>query len=283
MPRTGIHLGLGGGHDKAVDYAKRIGCQAVQIFTHSPRSFQFKPLDEAVCKNLRDHWKSKDIHPIYSHCNYLINLGSLDNKMFYGSLSTIKKELEYARAFGCDYFVLHVGKHKEGTLEQGMQQVAKGLNKLRPELEKYKVMILLETVAGQGTEIGAKFEELNALLELLDKDIRPHVGVAIDTCHIFAAGYDLRTKQAVEKTIKNIESAFGLARVKLIHVNDSKGECGDRLDRHEHVGKGKIGAEGLKMFLNHPKIRGIPMILETPVDEDDDQEKDLVELNKLLK
>jgi deoxyribonuclease IV len=280
--RTGIHLGLGTGHDKAIAYAKRIGCRTVQIFTHSPRSFQFKPLDEAVCKNLRDHWKNHDINPVYSHCNYLINLGSQDSKLFYASLSTVKKELEYCRAFGCDYFVLHVGKHKEGTLEQGMQQVAKGLNKLGPELEKYKVMILLETVAGQGTEIGAKFEELNTLLEMLDQDIQPHVGVAIDTCHIFAAGYDIRTKEGVDVTIKTIESTFGFARVKLIHVNDSKGDLGDHLDRHEHVGKGKIGSAGLKLFLNHPKVKNIPMVLETPVDDADDQEKDLIALNKLL-
>jgi deoxyribonuclease-4 len=279
-PRTGVHLGLAEGYEKALAYAQQLGCTTAQIFTHSPRGFSFKPLDEEKLQVLNDGWKQHKIGPIYSHCNYLINLGSSDNRIFYGSVSTVKKELQYARAFGCDYFVLHVGKHKDTTLEIGMTQVAKGINACKSEILTTKVTVLLETVAGQGTEIGRTFEELATLLAMIDKELQPLIGVAVDTCHIFAAGYDIRKDSAA--VIANLDKAIGIDRVKLIHVNDSKGECGDHLDRHEHVGKGLIGAAGLAAFLNHPKIRDIPMVLETPIDDNGDQASDLAALKTIL-
>jgi deoxyribonuclease-4 len=276
---TGFHLNLGGGYDKALDYAKRAGCKTVQIFTHNPRGFGFKELDMQAQAELLAGWKRLDIHPIYSHCNYLINLGSSENRIFHASVSTVKTELEYCRAFGCDYFVLHVGKFKDGTLEQGMAQIAKGLNSSKKEIIANNVTILLETVAGQGTEIGRTFEELNTLIAMFDKEIQPYIGVCVDTCHIFAAGYDIRTKAGVDKTIANIEATFGVKRIKLIHVNDSKGDLGDHLDRHERPGQGKIGAAGLKAFLTHPKIKDIPMVLESPWETQDDQMEDLKIIN----
>lgn len=283
MPRTGFHLSMGGGQEKAQKYAGDAGCATVQIFTHSPRSFSFKELDAAANAKLVANWKRHKIGPVYSHCNYLINLASTDNKLFYGSLNTVKKELEYARAFGAEYFVLHVGKHKESGAEAGMAQIAKAVTKLKSTLHETKVMILFETVAGAGTEIGARFEELSKLLDMLDKDVEEHIGICVDTCHIFAAGYDIRTKEGVERTIRSMEATFGTKRIKLIHVNDSKGELGDHLDRHEHLGQGHIGLEGLKAFLTHPKIRNIPMVLETPVDDKGDQIQDLNILNSFFR
>jgi deoxyribonuclease-4 len=283
MARTGIHLGLGEGYDKALAYAAQLGITTAQVFTHSPRSFSFKELDTTALAKLNAGWKTHGIHPVFSHCNYLINLGSVDNKTFYGSLATVKKELVYARAFGCDYFVLHVGKHKDAGLEAGMKQVVKGVDACKDELRSTNVMLLFETVAGQGTEIGRTFEELHTLMQMLDKDVQQCVGVAVDTCHIFAAGYDIRTAKGVEETVAAMERTFGVARVKLIHVNDSKGACGDHLDRHEHIGKGQIGIAGLKAFLTHPKIKDIPMVLETPIDDEGDQKSDLVALNGLLR
>jgi deoxyribonuclease IV len=282
MPRTGFHLSLGPGYAKAIKHAKDTGCATVQIFTHSPRSFSFKEINYEELAVLTNGWKDCEIGPIYSHCNYLINLASMDNRTFYGSLNTVKKELEYAKAFGAEYFVLHVGKHKDATLRQGMEQIAKAINKLKDDIKALKVMILLETVAGQGTEIGRTFEELNELIGMFDDDVQEYIGVCVDTCHIFAAGYDIRSKEKVEKVIRNIEATFGIRRVRLIHVNDSKGELGDNLDRHEHIGKGHIGIEGLKSFLSHPKIRDIPMVLETPIDEPGDDRKNLAILNSFF-
>jgi len=282
MPRTGFHLGLAEGHDKAVAYAVKCGCTAVQIFTHSPRSFQFKPLDNAAMERLRGYWKKHGISPVVSHCTYLINLGSSDNKTFYGSLSMFRKELEYAAAHGCQYLVIHVGKYKDADLKTGMAQVAKAINKARDDIIKYKVMVLLETVAGQGTEIGVKFEELAELLAMMDADLKQHIGVCVDTCHIFAAGYDYRDAKKADAVVKNLDRTVGLERIKLIQVNDSKGDLGSRLDRHEHLGQGKAGLDGLRAFLTHPKIKNIPMILETPVDENGDQLSDLTALNKFF-
>lgn len=282
MAHTGFHLNLGGGQDKALSYAAKAGCNTVQIFTHSPRSFSFKELDMEANRKLVAGWKEKSISPVFSHCNYLINLASTDNKMFHGSLATVKKELEYARAFGCDYFVLHVGKYKDSTQEVGMQQIAKAINQLQETMEKTRVTILFETVAGQGTEIGAKFEDLAKLLDLLEPGVQKYVGVCVDTCHIFAAGYDIRTAKDVEKVIQRMDETFGTKRIQLIHVNDSKGELGDNLDRHERPGKGKIGLVGLKAFLTHQKIKHIPMVLESPWETPDEQVEDLKIINRFF-
>jgi deoxyribonuclease-4 len=278
----GIHLSLGSKLE-GIAYAKSLGCNTVQIFTHNPRSFQFSPIDTKKMETLRLSWKDIGVHPVFSHCNYLINLGTSDEAMWHASLATAKKELDYAREFGCDYFVLHVGKYKDSSVEKGISQVVKALNKLEPDLKRTNVMLLLETVAGQGTEIGRTFEELNLIFEQVEPSIVEHLGVCLDTCHIFAAGYDIRTAVGVDKTIANIESTFGVGKIKLIHVNDSKGELGDNLDRHEHLGLGKIGIDGLKKFLTHHKIAPIPKVIETPIDENLGQEDDLKVLQGFYK
>jgi deoxyribonuclease-4 len=282
ITNTGIHLGLGQGYEKALAYARELHITTAQIFTHSPRSFQFKELDENALRALRHGWEELRISPVISHCNYLINLGSPDNKTFYGSVATMKKELAYAKAFGCTYFVLHVGKHKDATLEAGMAQVVKGITLCEEDIKQTGVIVLLETVAGQGTEIGRTFDELGKLIAMIPASLREHIGVCVDTCHIFAAGYDIRTAKGVEDAIGKMDRAFGISRVKVIHVNDSKGDCGDHLDRHEHIGQGMIGADGLRAFLTHPRIRELPMILETPIDDAGDQASDLQALRALL-
>lgn len=278
----GIHLSIGSKLE-GIAYAKSLGCTTVQIFTHNPRSFQFAPIDTKKMEQLNLSWKDIGIEKVYSHCNYLINLGTSDEAMWHASLNTAKKELEYAREFGCDYFVLHVGKYKDTSVEIGISQIVKALNRLEPDLKKTKVMLLLETVAGQGTEIGRTFEELNLIFERVDQNVLPYLGVCLDTCHIFAAGYDIRTAAGVEKTVANIESTFGVDKIKLIHVNDSKGDLGDNLDRHEHLGLGKIGADGLKKFLTHNKIANIPKVIETPIDDNLGQEDDLKILQGFFK
>ena len=281
--RIGVHLGLGAGHERALAHAQRLGCGTVQIFTHSPQSFRFVPIDERRAASLREGWERLGIRPVVSHCCYLINLGSPDNRAFYGSVSTARKELEYAKAFGCSYFVLHVGKHLGAGKEAGLRQVARGLGKLKETIVETGVTVLLETVAGQGTEIGATFDELHKIIMMVDEEVRPRIGVAVDTCHIFAAGYDIGTPEGADAVVCEMERTFGIDRVKVIHVNDSKFGVGERKDRHEHLGKGRIGIDGLRAFLKHPKMRRVPMILETPVDEDGDQETDLRALRAMLR
>ncbi len=279
MSRLGVHLGLGEGYDKALAHAKALACATVQIFTHSPRSFQFKEIDGAKVAALREGWKALGISPVVSHCCYLINLGSSDNKAFHGSLATTRKELEYAAAFGCQHFVLHVGKYTTTDCETGMRQVARGIDKLADTLKATGVTLLLETVAGQGTEIGKTFEELAQLIAMVGEEARAHIGVCVDTCHIFAAGYDLAK---ADEVVRKLDATIGMDRVKLIHVNDSKFGLGERKDRHEHVGRGMIGKAALRAFLTHPRIRDLPMVLETPVDDDGDQASDMAALREIV-
>lgn len=234
--------------------------------------FKFKPLDEPRQKVLRDGWKEQGIHPVVSHASYLINVGSSDNKKFHGALNILKNELIYAKAFGCQYVVLHTGKHVGSTYEASLKQITKAIEKLEETLAETGVMLLFEVASGQGTEIGRMFEELEELFSLIPKKLHKHLGVCLDTCHMWAAGHDLNDPDAV---IKNLDATVGIDRVKVVHVNDSKFERGERKDRHEHLGMGTIGKEILKNFLNHPKIKGLPMILETPIDERGEQKDDM--------
>jgi deoxyribonuclease IV len=278
----GIHLSVGQKYDAAVAEAKRLGISCVQLFTHNPRGWQFAPLDEkAVAKFVKD-LKALGISPIASHCNYLINLGTKDEEVRANSLACLKKEFEYAHAFGCSNFVLHVGKYKEGTLSDGIKNVAEGINALTDVMKKYPdVTLLLETVAGQGTEIGRDFRTFGEIINLLDTEIRGHVGVCLDTCHIFAAGYDIRTQKRMDAAVKAMDDAFGIGRLRFIHLNDSLKDVGEHRDRHVHIGQGFIGEAGFKTFLNHPVIRPIPKVLETPVDDEKGYEENLAVVRRL--
>jgi len=278
----GIHLGVGQKFDQAVAEAKELKITCCQLFTHNPRGWGFAELDEPALKKFREEMKRIGIAPIASHSNYLINLGTNDPEIRSKSLECLKREFPYARAYGCSHFVLHVGKHKDETLEQGIKNVADGINSIKETMLKYKdVMLLLETVAGQGSEIGRDFDDLAKIFALLDKEIKPLVGVCVDTCHIFAAGYDIRTPEKADAVVKAMEKAFGIGKVRFIHLNDALKELGSHVDRHQHIGEGYIGAAGFRAFLNHPKIRPIPKVLETSVDEERGFAENLAIVRKL--
>ena len=277
----GVHLALGGGDDAALAHARWLGCTAAQIFTHSPQSFQFKPLDTERLARLRAGWKSAGVCVVVSHASYLINVASAENAKFHGAIGILRKELTYAAAFGCQYVVLHVGKHTTSTMEEGIAQVVRGITKVEDVLREGAVMLLLETAAGQGTEIGSRFDEIGRIIGALPVDVAQHVGVCVDTCHVFAAGYDIASDP--DGVVRAMEAGFGLARLKVIHVNDSKGGLGDHKDRHENLGKGQIGIDGLRAFLTHPKIAPLPKILETPFADQKEQRVDMDALRGLVR
>jgi len=278
----GVHLSVGQKFDLAVEEAKRLRITCCQLFTHNPRGWGFAELDEPALKKFREDMKKAGVAPIAAHCNYLINLGTNDTEIRAKSIECLKKEFLYARAYGCSHFVLHVGKHKDESLEQGIKNVADGINSIKAVMLQYQdVTLLLETVAGQGSEIGRDFNDLGKIFALLDKEIKEQVGVCVDTCHIFAAGYDIRTAEKVEATVAAMDQAFGIGKVKFIHLNDSLKEFNSHVDRHQHIGEGFIGAAGFRAFLNHPKIKPIPKALETPVDEDRGYEENLTIIRKL--
>ena len=275
----GVHVTISPTPMAGIAMIDALGIDCCQLFTHNPRGWAFKPLDERQTGEFRAAIVKRKIVPVISHCNYLINLAA--PTFFDESVHCLAEELRYAKAFGCTYFVLHVGKSKDTGTEAGIASVIKGIASVRDELLSSGVMLLLETVAGQGSEVGAKFEDLNRIIEGLPLDLRSHVGVCLDTCHVWSAGYDLSTKEGIETTVNAIKRTFGLEKLKAIHLNDAKGVLGAHLDRHEHIGLGTIG-KGFGHFLNHPAIAPIPKILETPDDEQGGFAEDLVRVKEFL-
>ncbi|MHA1301560.1 MAG: deoxyribonuclease IV, partial [Candidatus Helarchaeota archaeon] len=271
--RLGAHMPIGGGIYKSIERGYKIGCESIQIFTKSNRQWKAKPLsDEDIDKFIETKKKFKDkIFPIFAHTSYLINLAAPDTEIYEKSLDAMLIEMQRAEALKLPYLVLHPGSHLDKKnpitgLEKGIKRIAKAINKLHKQTEGFKVVICLETMAGQGTNIGKKFEEIADIIKLIDDDSR--IGVCFDTCHSFAAGYDIRTEKAYNKTWEEFDNIIGLVRLKVFHINDSQALLAKRKDRHEHIGKGKIGKAGFKLLLNDPRFKNYAGVLETPKGKD---------------
>ena len=249
-----------------MDNAKKIGCTAFQIFSRNPRGWaakQLAPDDVHLFKNKLSA-SGIDKSSVIVHMPYLPNLSGPDGEFYKKSVETLAGEMQRCSALGIPYLVIHLGSHMGKGQVSGINQLVKAIESARAKLEGAPV-VLLENNAGQKNSIGGNFEELHMILDRLDGP--KEFGVCVDTCHLFASGYDLRTKSEVEKTLDKFDNVVGLKELKFIHLNDSRGPLGSNLDRHEHLGFGSIGTEGLASFLNHRAIRGLPVVMETPVDE----------------
>lgn len=262
----GSHMSIAGGLDKAIERGESVGCDTIQIFTKNNNQWKAKPLTKENADAFKARWKESTIGTIFSHDAYLINLAGPDKEVFQKSMAAFQDEMERAEKLGLSYLVMHPGAHKGTGEEKGIQKVADSFNKLHKKLPGQKLVVLLETTAGQGTNLGYTFEHLAKIRSLLDEPER--VGICLDTCHIFAAGYDVRTPKEYKKTMKKFDEIIGLENLKAIHLNDSKKELGSRVDRHEHIGKGFLELESFKSFMNDKKLKKIPMVLETPKSAD---------------
>jgi len=279
--RVGIHTSIAGNVSNALDIAHSIGANALQIFSCSPRMWARGPsrISEPDAQRFRARRKELGLGPLVIHCNYLINLGSPEPVLRVRSIQAFQQELVRAIALGADYLVLHPGNGRDSGREAGILAIAGGLRQALRGLTLGHLQILLENTAGQGSSIGVRFEELQAIIA----ECRGlPLGVCIDTAHLFAAGWDIRTADGLEKTLQDIDATVGLASVAVIHVNDSKTAHGSRVDRHEHIGRGKIGADAFRTILNHPLLKTRPFILETPIDKPGDDRKNVAMLWKLL-
>ncbi len=300
-PLLGVHLSVAGGLENALHSAVQLGCDCVQIFVKNQRQWRAPPLRNDQIERFRAVQSATLVAPVIAHASYLLNLASPDDRARLGSVRALADELERCEALGVTGLVLHPGAHldagedritkiedrkqnrghrgagrrlsnersrdSEGTIEgsaiaAGIERIARSLDEVHRRCAGFRSQILLETTAGQGTSIGWRFEHLRGILDRVAEPDR--LGVCLDTCHLFAAGYDFRTSETYAATIDELERAIGVAAVKCIHMNDSKRELGSRVDRHEHIGKGKIGKSGFAHFLNDPRFAGVPMILETP-------------------
>ena len=266
LPRLGAHMSIAGGFEKAVERGLRAGAQVIQIFSKSNNQWAAPPITDEQAARFRQAVREGGIGTVFSHTAYLINVGSPDQQTREKSKQALKVEVERAAALGLAFVVLHPGSHKETGEEACLKKIADTVRWVIDQTKGSVVRVLYEIAAGQGSCVGHRFEHLAALLTLTGRPDR--TGICLDTCHLFAAGYDIRTKAAYGKTMAELDRIVGIKNIYAVHLNDSKKELGCRVDRHEHIGKGQIGLEGFRCLLNDPRFRALPMVLETPKDEE---------------
>ncbi|HEV8601108.1 MAG TPA: deoxyribonuclease IV [Patescibacteria group bacterium] len=277
--RVGTHVSIAGGIWNAPSNAAKVGAEVFQIFSRSPHGGPVKEITGETVKKFGEEMKKHGLDTFYIHTPYFINLGSVKNNIYYGSISVLREELERGSLLGCRAVMTHIGSFGELTEKEGVEWVVKALDKV---LEGYKgtTQLLLEISAGAGRIIGDTFEEI---AEILDhpKLKKQSLAVCFDTCHAFASGYDLRTKPEIEKTMKQFDKLIGFEKLIMIHANDSLAELGKHLDRHQNIGEGHIGMEGFKVMAKHKHLSKLDWILETPKDDPKADPQNISVLKKL--
>ncbi|MBU1037155.1 deoxyribonuclease IV [Patescibacteria group bacterium] len=276
----GAHVSAAGGIDKAPANARAIGCEVFQMFSRPPQGGPAKLITPALIKSFKSAMIKNKQAECYIHTPYYINLASTNNRIRYGSIKVIREELERGSLIGVKYMMTHLGSANNLPRNKAIKKVIEGVKKI---LEGYNnsTMFLIENSAGSGNIIGDQFEEIRAIIKGVPRQARDRLAVCFDTCHAFSSNYDLRNKKAIDQTLKKFNQLIGLDKLKLIHINDSKTDLGSHIDRHEHIGLGKIGLKGFKELINHPKLKKTNMILETPIDGRGGQEDDLKKIKKL--
>ena len=278
--KIGFHVSISGGFSLSVQRAFELGCTCMQIFSRNPRGWTVKPLDKddiAGFKKLRGQW---DIGPVFVHTNYLINLASPRPDLYERSIEQFVIDLERTEHLGAEYLVTHLGSASGKDAEWMINRVSSALN-MAMKLHRTRATILLENTAGEAGDVGYTLEQVRDVISLLDD--ASAVSVCYDTCHGFAAGYDIRTKKDVTALAKKIDATVGLERLKGMHLNDCLRDFDSRVDRHWHIGEGKVGLEGFRILLNHPASRDVPKIMETPKNTEEDDPRNMRVVKSLLK
>ena len=279
--RLGIHLYTFGSLEKAARRAAEIGAETFQIFSASPRMWRSGTPDPVQVRHLQSIRQRYAIHPLVIHVNYLINLASGNPEIHAKSVAAFRGELERAAVIGAEYLVVHPGSYRGTGVEQGIVSFVAGLHQAVAGFTSRTVTVLLENTAGAGFHLGSRFEELHHIRELAVQGTDLSIGYCLDTCHLFAAGFDISTQSGLRQTIRRAEELLGIANVHVIHANDSKAPFGSHVDRHAKIGQGQIGSEPFRRLLAHPKLRGKAFISETPVEEDGDDRRNLDTLKAL--
>ncbi|MBU2652634.1 MAG: deoxyribonuclease IV [Bacteroidetes bacterium] len=274
----GAHESIAGGVFNAIERGQQATCDTIQMFNKSSNQWRAKPLADDEITKFFDMIKSTGVTVSVSHTSYLINIASPDPDLGRKSCDALKVEMERCNTLKIPNLVFHPGSHVGSGEEVGIQKIGENVNRLFDELPDNTVTLLFETTAGQGSNLGYTFEQLAQMIDLVDN--KTQVGVCLDTCHVFAAGYHLSDPAEYKKTMKSFDSTIGLDRLRIIHMNDSKKEFGSKRDRHEHIGQGMIGIEAFRNIVNDKKLKDVPKILETP--KGDDLKEDIENL-KLLR
>lgn len=265
MPFLGAHLSIAGGIPKAVERAEAAGCEALQIFTKSVGQWKARVLDDSEVAQFRDAVSRSRLQAVVAHASYLSNLASPNPVLREQSLVSLGEELDRSERLGLLGLVMHPGTADEA---EGLPRIAAGITQLLRARRRGQTMILLEHTAGQGNNLGHRFEHLHTILSLVPDAIRPRVGVCLDTCHLIASGYDISSEAGYRDTFKHFDRLIGLDRLKVVHLNDSKRPCGSRVDRHEHIGQGCLGLGTFERLLNDRRFAKLPMVIETEKTDD---------------
>jgi deoxyribonuclease-4 len=266
MTLLGAHLSIAGGTPRAIRAAEELDCTALQIFVKNASRWTGPSIGDEESRHFRDLRSETRLRSVVAHGSYLINLASPDAELWRRSISAVLDELRRSEALGLDFLVLHPGSHLKTGEANGVRRVSRALNRIHQESGELRARIALETTAGQGTNLGYLFEHLRDMIAGCDSPER--LGVCLDTCHIFAAGYEIREKEHYQSTMARFEEILGIRKLVVVHLNDSKRELGSRVDRHEHIGQGEIGLAAFESIMNDSRLKDVPKILETPKGED---------------
>lgn len=275
-------MSIAGGAFNAFIEGQKVGCATIQIFTKNNNQWNAKPLTEEEIAQFKKKQKETGITPVVAHNSYLINVASPDKALAAKSKEAMLIELQRCEQLGVPVLVMHPGSHVGTGEKEGIKRIAVAIDWLHDQTRGYKVQIALETTAGQGSHLGYRFEQLAEILDLTEDKKR--LAVCLDTCHVFAAGYDIRTEKSYKKTMDEFDKIVGLKRLKAIHFNDSVKDFGSRVDRHAHIGQGKIGKTAFGFFMNDRRLENIPKLLETPKDKEGKFDRmNLATLRRLVK
>ena len=275
--RVGVHISTGGDLGRAPEIAKELSCETMQIFSGNPRGYVKPPLKPETVSAFKAGVESGGIRPIVVHATYLINLAAPKDDVYRLSVESFLDELGRTRDLGCEFYVLHIGNHGGAGMEEGRRRVAEAFKRAFAEVDRCP-KILVENTSGSGTSLGGTFEDIAALFDA----VGGRVGLCFDTCHALAAGYEIRTPDGAGKTLDTACRLLGRESLLCIHVNDSKGELGSHIDRHEHLGLGEIGEEGFRAFFSDARLADLPAILETPKEPEGADERNLAALRALI-
>lgn len=277
----GAHMSIAGGLSRALERGREVGCSVVQIFLKNQRQWAARAYTDSEVREFRAAWKATGVRVVFAHANYLINLATPVAAEWLRAVDVFHDELERAEALGLPFVVIHPGSHREAGLDEGIRRVARAIDVLHDRTRGQRVRIVLENTAGGGATIGRSFEELAAVMGAVREPDR--VGVCLDTCHLFAAGYDIRTPDGYEATIARCRRLLGLRRVRAFHLNDAKQSLGSGLDRHEKIGRGHLGVEPFRRLMNDRRFARVPMALETPKDPEPRADRDALALLRRLR
>ncbi len=277
----GVHISRAGKIYQALDIAHKLKCQTMQIFARNPQQWRSGSLNPKDIEEFKLRRKKFKIDPVFIHISYLINLASPNPRLYQGSIRAYVEDMQDADKLKADYIVTHMGSHKETSEEAGIKRLIVALNKILDETKGSQVGILLENTSGSGSWLGYKFEHQKKILAGIKEKSR--LSLCLDTAHAYLAGYNLATKEGLDQMLDEIDTQVGLKLIKLVHLNDAFGALASHHDRHDHIGKGSIGLAGMKRIITHPKLKNIPMILETPKDDETSDALNLALVRRLGK